>query len=312
MNLITKPMLAAKRPVMESLFKNGEVYGATPKLDGIRCLRIRGQALSRTFKAIPNRHIRHRLEVEMPDGFDGELVSGTFNESQSNIMSFDGDPNFKYIIFDYIEQSLVQSYEDRMENLRSHVRTFGLPDFCEIVYPVEVRSIEELQAQIDLHLSQGYEGTMIRLMSSPYKCGRATLKEGYLTAIKLFVDEEAVVTGFIEQMTNTNEKTKDNFGNTERSSAKAGMIPNGKLGVFTCYSEKWGNIEVGGGEGMTHELRKHIWENHSLYLGKTITFRYQPHGVKDKPRILTWRGFRDLSDIGDVDQKLFDEEVADL
>ena len=41
---------------------------------------------------------------------------------------------------------------------------------------------------------------------------------------KRFEDFEAQVTGFIEQMTNTNVAEKDELGHSKRSSAKAGMV----------------------------------------------------------------------------------------
>lgn len=97
--MITKPMLAGavtnfdniKFPVL-----------ATPKIDGIRCLRINGKSLSRSFKEIPNRYIQEKM-AGLPDGLDGELVvNGSFIKTVSGVMSKDGKPDFEYWVFDYV------------------------------------------------------------------------------------------------------------------------------------------------------------------------------------------------------------------
>lgn len=48
---ITKPMLAASLDSLDSV--NFPVY-VTPKLDGIRCLKVGGEIVSRSFKPIRN------------------------------------------------------------------------------------------------------------------------------------------------------------------------------------------------------------------------------------------------------------------
>jgi len=68
---ITKPMLAGKCEQPEAL--RFPVL-ATPKLDGIRCLKIEGRALTRSYKPISNRFAREWIEANLPDGVDGELA----------------------------------------------------------------------------------------------------------------------------------------------------------------------------------------------------------------------------------------------
>jgi hypothetical protein len=67
MSNILKPMLAGKLSSIESA-----KFPAlcTTKLDGIRCLKLDGKCLSRTFKPIPNRYIRTWIEQNLPDGVD--------------------------------------------------------------------------------------------------------------------------------------------------------------------------------------------------------------------------------------------------
>lgn len=294
--MITKPMLAAKKPVFENI--KFPVL-ATPKIDGIRCIKVNGQALSRSFKPIPNHHIRKMIEQYCPDGFDGEILCGEgFSDVQSMVMKHDGTPNFTYLVFDYVLNDLSAPYLERMNHLSGFFKQNPLIQTCaKALIPVLVNSLEELKDVMAQHLAEGHEGTMIRTPESPYKCGRASLKEGYLTAIKYFTDGEAEVIGFEELMHNDNEKTEDAFGNSERASLKENMRPGNTLGAFLCKLPDGTEFKIGTGNGLTAELRKTIWNNRDQYLGKLVHYRSQPHGVKDKPRIPVWHGFRNPEDM---------------
>jgi DNA ligase-1 len=125
-----------------------------------------------------------------------------------------------------------------------------------------------------------------------------------LLKLKRFMDSEAVVVGFEEQMENTNEKTVDELGHSKRSKHQAGMVGKDTLGKFLVQevgNTPWNGLEfaIGTGDGLTADLRQHIWDNREEYLGKIITHKYQPHGTKDLPRIPVWKGFRDPGDIGE-------------
>ena len=116
MNTITKPMLASKceRPDLLPF-----PVLATPKLDGIRCLKIGGKALSRSFKPISNRFAREWIEANLPDGVDGELMlrGGTFSETASAIGGRDGQPDFVFVVFDFVRVSPDWPYEARLRCL---------------------------------------------------------------------------------------------------------------------------------------------------------------------------------------------------
>lgn len=295
--MITQPMLAAKKPVLEKL---AFPLLATPKIDGIRCIKIGGKALSRSFKPIPNHHIREMIEKNCPDGFDGEIICGNgFSDVQSLVMTREGTPDFVYLVFDYVTKSLETTYLERITNLATAFNANPtMMTFCSPLIPIMVESLDELQTIIDKHLLEGYEGTMIRTPGSPYKCGRSTLKEGYLTAIKQFVDAEAEVIGFEEQMHNDNKALEDAFGYTERSSHKEHMVPANTLGAFLVRDlESKVEFKIGTGKGLTADLKKEIWTNKNSFLGKVIHYRYQPHGVKDRPRIPSFYGFRHQEDM---------------
>lgn len=110
--------------------------------------------------------------------------------------------------------------------------------------------------------------------------------------IKDFKDDEAVVTGLIEAQENQNEATTNALGHTERSSSKEGKVGKGMLGAIQAHHSTFGDIEIGPGE-MTHEERKYFWEHPEELVGKTITFKYFPFGVKDKPRFPTFKCVRE-------------------
>ncbi len=82
--MVTKPMLAGECEDINTL-----VFPllATPKLDGIRCLMINGKAVSRTFKPIPNDHIRRTIENMGIDGLDGEIMieGRAFNDLSGDV-----------------------------------------------------------------------------------------------------------------------------------------------------------------------------------------------------------------------------------
>lgn len=289
---ITKPMLAG---TCEDVNKIKFPILVTPKLDGIRCISKGSRAISRRFKDIPNKHIQE-LFKSLPDDLDGELMvpGATFNKISSAVMSEDGTPDVEFWVFDYIKDALTKQYHARMTDLGA----LALPPFCKKVLPRVCNNMEELlgfEAQV---LSQGYEGVMIRSVTSPYKLGRSTEKEGYLLKLKRFEDSEAEILGYEELMHNNNEATKDAFGRTERSSHKENMVPAGMLGALLVKDLKSG-IEFKVSTGMTQEERIEYWKSQSTLIGKIIKYRFQPVGVKEKPRFPSWLGFRESIDMGE-------------
>jgi DNA ligase-1 len=185
---ISKPMLAGKCEQMSSL---RFPLLATPKLDGIRCLKIGGRALTRSFRPVSNTFTRQWIEANLPDGLDGELIvnGSTFNETAGHIGRHDGQPDFRFHVFDYVSDGVDVPYACRMQELAR------LPDYERVqkVLPVELKNLDQLTAYEAQCVAEGFEGVMIRTPDSPYKCGRSTEREGWLLKIKRFEDAEAVV-----------------------------------------------------------------------------------------------------------------------
>lgn len=287
MTAIKKPMLAGKceRPA-DLRFP----VLATPKLDGIRCLKINGAALTRSFKPVSNEHTRRLVET-LPDGLDGELLveNVPFCEVAGHIGRRSGAPDARYYVFDYVEDAGT-AYSLRMNALRQ----LDLPDWCVKVLPVTIADQATLSAFEERCLAEGYEGVMIRSPESPYKCGRSTENEGYLLKIKRFEDAEAVVLDTYEGLTNQNAAEKDAFGRTKRSTAQAGMIGRGEIGGFVVRALDSGvefrlgyNHVLGGVDRVT------LWQQREALIGRLVKFKHQPSGAKEAPRFPKFIGFRE-------------------
>ena len=134
------------------------------------------------------------------------------------------------------------------------------------------------------------------LSGSPYKCGRSSLKEGYLLKIKKFTDAEAVVIGYEEMMSNQNEAEKDAFGRTKRSTRADGMVPAGVLGALVVR-DLTTNIEFKVSTGMDAYQRLMFWTQRDNLMGKIVKYKSQEAGVLIKPRFPVFLGFRSPEDM---------------
>jgi DNA ligase-1 len=290
--MITRPLLAA---TLEDVNTLRFPVLATPKLDGIRVLKVDGKAVTRKFKPVPNTYIREMLEKYLPDGVDGEVMTpGTFNDIQSKVMSFDGEPQFSFHMFDYVKDDLGKPYSERVSDMHNAIKT--KPTFEVIALkPVKIHSVEELLAFEKECLRQGYEGVMIRQPDSKYKCGRSTPKEQILMKLKRFLDAEAIVVGFEEKMHNENTQEKDEFGLAKRSSKKDGLVPANTLGALIVEDQKT-KVRFGIGSGFDDAFKKEVWDNRDSYINKLVKYKYQSVGAKDAPRFPVFLGFRSKLD----------------
>ena len=276
-----KPLLAA---TVTDLNKLHFPLFASPKIDGIRCLIQNERPVSRTLKPIPNEYIQMMLGMNHNlEGLDGELTVGdTFQSSTSGIMSRDGCPDFTYHIFDLV---IPGGYSVHRWSKLMHIEH----PFIKVLPQIYVKSAYEASILLEDYLGHGHEGMMLRAPDAPYKYGRSTLKEQILLKVKPFDFDEAEVIGFEERMHNANEATIDNLGHTERSSHQANLLPMNTLGSLIVTAHPWGEFRVG--TGFDDETRSRIWNDQAFYLGSRIRFRYQTIGMKDKPRIPSFKGF---------------------
>jgi DNA ligase-1 len=297
-----KPLLAGKAPDFDKL---RYPLLASPKLDGIRCVKLNGKALTRSLKPIPNVHVREWVEMHLPDGIDGELMlrdhRTPFNEVTSAIMGRSGEPDFVFQAFDLLARDPNWTAGGMMpgrpfsirfselENVVARARTVRL----QVVPHVMISDEVGLQAVTTAHLEEGYEGTMLRDPAGIYKFGRSTDKEGILLKVKHFDDEEAEVLGIEEEMENANEATTNALGRTERSTKKEGMRGKGRVGRLIC---KFGDgTEFGVGSGLNDELKREFWTKSPV--GRTVKIKHQPapggRKAGEAPRFPVFLGFRE-------------------
>jgi len=314
--MISKPMLSATvhRHEFEKLQWPLLV---SPKLDGIRCLiHPTLGAVTRSFKPIQNGYIRDTLNRICRDTcLDGELIAldmdGStldFSDTQSAVMTRGGHPPFVYCVFDCFAHP-DNPFETRFADTDVLACILN-SDYVELVEHMIVKDEEELLGFAEESISQGYEGTMIRVPHGPYKSGRSTLNQGWLIKYKEWIDAEGTIIDFEERMHNSNPDIKDNFGYAKRSAAKGGMVPMGTLGALVLDTE-WGELRVG--SGFDDALRQSIWDHNMVErlgepddeserfvvraiqrdIGRKVTFKYQPFGMQDKPRFPIFLHFRE-------------------
>ena len=292
-----KPMLAATltRPELIKF----PVY-CSPKIDGIRCVVFDGVAYSRSLKPIPNPFVQSWVKehAALLDGLDGELVVGSptdpncMQNTTSGVMKRSGEPDFKFFAFDVVLTGtefderdnfvLDQVFRSRTPRLEA-VQQWRIEDSADM---------DRLEAQF---LADGYEGMMVRRLDGHYKYGRSTEREGGLVKVKRFVDAEAVVIGFEEEMRNENEATRGATGRTERSTCKAGLVGKGTLGALVVRDELGRTFNIG--SGFSAEQRAGYWQTPGDLLGRTVKFKYFDHGIKEVPRHPVFLGFRAPEDM---------------
>lgn len=260
---------------------------ATPKLDGIRCLVVNGQALTRSFKLVQNAHIQ-QIVSQLPEGLDGELVAGdqhnwSFQETTSAVMSRAGTPTFRYWVFDKYSEL---PYNQRCDDLCNIASPYVLP-----VLPKAIHTLEELLEYEAACIHDGYEGVMTRTPDGPYKFGRSSMREQWLVKLKRYADSEAIILGFEEQLQNCNPIERNIFGYARRPGGRSTAQPKGTLGSL-LVRDVCSGVEFSIGSGMDDELRQEIWDKPGNFLGRIVTYRYQEAGIKDKPRFPRFVRFR--------------------
>jgi DNA ligase-1 len=292
------PMLAAKIKNISKL--RYPLYGSI-KYDGIRATMQKGRLLSRTLKPIPNQNVQ-KLFSHLPDGFDGELMFGdpsakdVFQSTTSVVMSHDKEATG--IRFFAIDQFGTGTFQERSDGVFKQVVKLDDPN-VELVAQVLILNEKDLLAFEQDALDAGFEGLILRSVDGPYKEGRSTEKQGWLLKLKRFVDAEAKVLGFYEELENTNEAKINALGHTERSTKKQGMVGKQALGGFDVIgiNGQFKDVEFSVGSGMTAEQKKDFWKNRQKLIGKILKYKYFPIGVKDKPRLPIFLGFRDRMDM---------------
>jgi len=285
-----------------------------PKIDGVRAMNLGGTLTGRSLDPFEGYGITEFFSERRFVGLDGEMTLGAKPNCTERLCSLTTGAmgRFKGVsemadlhwwVFDYLPDPSLR-YLSRYNLLKMKVEELAHPRI-HLVPMYEVHGPNDLQRFIVEFADQGYEGTIIRNPEAPYKQGRATKKGQELWRVKPWADAEILVTGITEGEINGNEAKKNTLGRTERSSAKAGMIPNGQVGSIqgTMLADfhdpftgkllfaKGLPVTVGSGE-MTVDEATYYFQNQKKIVGHIVKFKHMTHGVKDKPRFPTYISHR--------------------
>ena len=313
-----KPMLApnektdldeVKYPILASF-----------KLDGIRCLFIKGEMLSRSLKPIVNKQLREKFKklIEWTKKnnviLDGEIYSPdlTFQEITRYVMTKDfNDPksikkhgeiliipeHLKFYCFDMIGENNLGEFEYN-ETFMS--RTLGVMAlilaFKDILVPIHQENINSslmVSEYFEHALENGYEGLILKDPNGRYKTGRGTIKEGLIYKVKPFKSIEAKVVNVIQatEVDPNAEKKINELGRSETSRKKNDRLLIEKASAVSVYYEdKLLKVTL----AMTDLEKEEIWKNKDKYIGKWIEYKYLVIGMKDNglprhPTSLRWR-----------------------
>ncbi len=309
-----KPQLAPNEPVNLDNIKYPIL--ASYKLDGIRCLFIKGEMLSRSLKPIVNKQLREKFSDLTKYSkihnliLDGEIYSPelTFQEITRFVMTQDFEDkksikkhgkvltipdHLKYYAFDSIKDD---NFDEPFMKRGLQVDSLGVfENLVEIVSHNFMLCKKDIEKHFKRALEDGYEGLILREKNGRYKCGRGTIKEGLIYKVKPFLPFDSRITGVV-QATKVNpnaEKKTNELGRSVTSKKKDDRILIEKASAF--------NVQYEGQElkvvlAMTDEEKEDIWANKESYIGKMIEYKGMLIGAKDVPRHPVFVRFREDKD----------------
>lgn len=291
-----------------------------PKIDGVRAYHP-GKFLARSMEPHENRFTANFFNLPELEGLDGELVAEDICHPRlcsltSSVCSTQaGEPYMLWWLFDDFsvpDLPFAQRYADlqgRVESLQKNHPDNPVYRRLRVV-PIEwIHNEEELLAAHDRDVKRGLEGSILRDPHSLHKAGRSTNTKQECLRMKAFADAECIVFRLEEGQTNGNEQTRGANGRAKRSSHKANMTPNGMIGAYIGHLVRdvvvnngakvlpaGMEVRVSAGK-MTHDERKHLFENPHLILGRMTKFQHLATGVKDTVRMATHHSFRSTTDM---------------
>jgi len=233
-----------------------------PKLDGVRCIFTKDGAYSRTGKEFKNlAHIKYDLVdffKKYPDiVLDGELYNHALKNDFEKIISLvrkqkptdqdarDADNLVQYHVYDATHGMLsCVTYESRFNWL---TRYLPIAATMTLIKNTVVESQDEAKMLHDVHLAQGYEGSMLRL-NKKYEHKRSY----NLQKFKDFHDTEATIVGYV-----------DGKGKRE-----------GTLGKFLMQDDDGIKFGCPPGKGYNYKDLANMLNNIGDYIGQRATFTY--------------------------------------
>lgn len=240
-----------------------------PKIDGIRCIQKDNKLFSR--EGTPFSEYLDFLKVTVPENviIDGELYSDQIPfetlvgavkiKKQKNIPKKEILDNIKYCIFDvYFKDNPTTTFEERNNWINKHLENNVVPF-------QKIDNKETLMKVYQTYLDNGYEGIMIRNVSSIYK---QNYRSPDLQKLKPFQDSEFEIVGY-----------KDGIG--QDLGAVIWICDNGKGILFDVKPSD------------TVENRKKMFINGQDFIGKWLTVKYQALNQSGVPRFANGKTLRE-------------------
>lgn len=269
-----------------------------PKIDGIRmiaCVKSDGsiECRSRKNRTFPHLHALKKELAEffpfLPDGYqvDGEMyIHTSFQELTSIVRTEKTDhpdiDKINYYIFDVIDPGTRLPYEKRYAQLKNAFSIFG--DRAVKIHFVEaslIRSEKEIYEMHDAYVSLGYEGIIIRrigtdpedpeskLMPKMLELSKYIPRRGQnMFKYKNFQDEEMTIVGA-----------------TEGEGLDKGAV------IWEVEDKDKHRFQVR--PRGTIEDRRKMFDNKKLYIGKSLTVRFQERSTYGIPRFPVGIAVRD-------------------
>ena len=277
-----EPMLAFEYSKYPNVLFTKKTF-IQPKLDGLRCDNAHNKLASRNGKPYVSCPHLHQDKVRL----DGELYSHEYKDDFNKIVSLckkqkptdedlqESAEKVQMWVYDFPDHDGV--FSERYKALCAWKINNLTEDSPFVLVPTyEVKTMDEIIAYHAQFISEGYEGTIIRIDLGPYENKRSK----QLLKYKDFVDEE--------------------FEILEAREGEGGRV--GTLGFFWMLLEKGKpyyiddtndskciNVFKSNVKG-DFEFLKNLWENKEKYIGKDATVKYfnrtplKEDGTGNKPR----------------------------
>lgn len=280
--LSPKPMLA-KDFELKRIASETTVF-MQPKLDGIRCLgnQRSGELWTRGRKRLHGlNHIEKAILqlapklLNYPAWFDGEIYCHglpfqeitSLAKKQKNLSS---DSNkLQYHIYDLVIPNL--PFVKRLAllaNLKMHIDPQSPLKIVETMETGGTKN-EDIQKCHKAYISNGYEGSIIRVRNATYETDK---RSSSLLKLKDFMQEEYLVIGFNSEKTET------------------GLT----LGSCIVRDFKDKSKQFSATPSMSDTIKQKIWDNQKDYLGKKASIKFFEYTLDGIPRFPVLQGFREL------------------
>ena len=244
------------------------------KLDGMRAFGRTGPSASLTSReGTPITTMPHIIEQlsRFPAGMiiDGELYAHglSFQENMTLIKKYRGEESHQIHLVSYDIVSN-ESFANRF--YAGFGRQIGENPYIKALISTPIRSEDELKARHEINIANGYEGTIVRWGSEPYKLnGRSE----HLLKYKDFIDIVIPILDIIPS------DARPEWGQAIYA------WPGAKGHVM-------GDDILGSGMKLSHEERKEWLRNKQNYIGKTAEVRFFQYSDTGVPRFPVTYGIR--------------------